>query len=50
MYRALVSFSGKLSMAKGQVKEIKDKEFIKNLLKAGYIEEVKSTKKKKEEE
>ena len=50
MYKALVSFSGKLSMSKGQVKEIKDKEIIKDLLKAGYIEEVKSTKKKKEEE
>ena len=44
MYKALVSFSGKLSMSKGQVREITDKEIIKDLLKAGYIEEVKSTK------
>lgn len=50
MYKALVSFSGLISMSKGQVKEIKDKEIIKDLLKAGYIEEVKPTKKKKDEE
>lgn len=50
MYRALVGFSGLISMAKDEVKEIKDKEIIKDLLKAGYIEEVKPTKKKKEEE
>lgn len=50
MYKALVSFSGLISMSKGQVKEIKDKEIIKDLLKAGYIEEVKTTKKKKDEE
>lgn len=46
MYKALVSFSGKLSMVKGKVMEIKDKELIKDLLNAGYIEEVKPTKKK----
>ncbi len=45
MYKALVSFSGKISMSKGQVKEIADKEVVKDLLEAGYIEEVKSTKK-----
>lgn len=50
MFKALISFSGKVSMSKGQVKEIKDKEIIKDLLKAGYIEEVKTTKKKKDEE
>lgn len=50
MYKALISFSGLISMTKGQVREIKDKAIIKDLLKAGYIEEVKSTKKKKEEE
>jgi hypothetical protein len=49
MYKALISFSGKVSMSKGQVREIADKEFAKNLLKAGYIEEVKPTKKKKED-
>lgn len=50
MYKALITFSGKISMVKDEVREIKDKEIIKDLLKAGYIEEVKSTKKKKEEE
>lgn len=50
MYKALISFSGRISMTKGQVREIKEKEIIKDLLKAGYIEEIKSTKKKKEEE
>ena len=50
MFKALISFSGKVSMSKGQVKEIKDKEIIKDLLKAGYIEEVKPAKKKKDEE
>jgi hypothetical protein len=40
MYKALVSFSGSISMSKGQVKEIKDKEIIKDLIKAKYIEEV----------
>lgn len=50
MYKALIGFSGKISMTKGQIREIKDKAIIKDLLKAGYIEEVKSTKKKKDEE
>ena len=45
MYKALVSFSGIISMAKNEVREIKDKEIINDLLKAGYIEEVKPTKK-----
>ena len=44
MYKALVGFSGKITMNKGQVKEIKDKEIINDLLKAGYIEEIKPTK------
>lgn len=50
MYKALVSFSGKISMSKGQVREIKDNVIIEDLLKAGYIEEIKPTKKKKNEE
>lgn len=50
MFKALISFSGLISMSKGEVKEIKDKEIIKDLLKAGYIEEVKTAKKKKEQE
>lgn len=43
MYRALCGFSGKVSMAKGQVAEIKDEEVIKDLLCAGYIEKVEET-------
>lgn len=42
MYRALVSFSGLVSMAEGDVREISDKDVVKDLLNAGYIEEVKT--------
>lgn len=45
MYKALKSFAGKVSMYKGQVKEITDEEIVNDLLKAGYIEEVKPVKK-----
>ena len=44
MYKALISFSGMISMSKNEIKEIKDKEIVKDLLKAGYIEELKPTK------
>jgi len=37
-YRAKVSFSGLVSMAKGEVKEILDSSIVNDLLKAGYIE------------
>lgn len=47
MYRAKVGFSGLISMKKNEVKEIKDKKIAKDLLKAGYIEEVKPTKSEK---
>jgi hypothetical protein len=43
--KALVSFSGQVTMAIGEVKEIKDKATCKDLLQAGYVEEVKPTKK-----
>lgn len=39
-YKALKSFSGIVSMKKGETKEIKDQEVVKDLLQAGYIEEV----------
>lgn len=45
MYRALVSFSGSISMSEGDVKKITDKELVKDLLQAKYIEEVKETSK-----
>ena len=44
MFKALVSFSGLISMTKGQVKAINNKEIVADLLKAGYIEEVKPVK------
>lgn len=50
VYRALVSFSGKICMAMGESREIIDKSIVKDLLKAGYIEELKETKIKKVEE
>lgn len=39
-YKALKSFSGLVSMKKGEVKEINNNDVIKDLLHAGYIEEV----------
>lgn len=47
MYRALESFVGKVSMAKGEVKEILDKEVANDLLRVGYIEELADNKVKK---
>ena len=49
MYKALESFVGKVSMVKGEVKEILDKEVANDLLKAGYIEELADNKLKSEE-
>lgn len=52
MYRALISFSGKVSMTIGEVAEIEDKKIAEDLEDAGYIEKVtektkdKATKKK----
>lgn len=47
MYRAVIGFSGLINMKKGEIKEIKDKALVKDLLKAGYIVEVKPEKSKK---
>lgn len=41
MYKALISFSGVISMSCGEVGEIADPAVAKDLLRAGYIEEVK---------
>lgn len=50
MYKALISFSGLISMTVGEVREISDQAIVKDLLDAGYIEPVvsvdKTTKKK----
>jgi len=40
-YRALVSFTGLVSMAKDEVREISDFSLAQDLLNANYIEEVK---------
>lgn len=37
IYRALKSFSGVISMAAGEERELKDQYLIDNLLKVGYI-------------
>lgn len=50
MYRAVKSFAGVVSMKKGEVKKINDKEIIRDLLNAGYIEAIKQAKKEKKEE
>ena len=42
--KALVSFSGLVSMSKGEVKDIRDKSIVTDLLRAGYVEQ---TEKKK---
>ena len=44
-YRALVSFGGLVSMRKGEVRELKDKEIVKDLLRAKYIEPLERKKK-----
>ena len=40
-YKAKVGFSGVVSMRVGEVKDIADANIVKDLLSAGYIEEVK---------
>ena len=47
MYRAKIGFSGLISMKKNEIREIKDKKIVKDLLKAGYIEEIKPEKSEK---
>ena len=41
MYRAKISFVGKVVGVKGHNIEINDKNIVTDLLKAGYIEEIK---------
>lgn len=41
MHKALKSFSGVISMHEGETREIDDAELVADLLRAGYIEEVK---------
>lgn len=39
-YRALISFSGLVSMVKGEVREIADEAVAKDLVRCGYIEDL----------
>lgn len=50
LYKAKVSFTGLISMAMGEVRDISDSPVVKDLIKVGYIEptEKKSLKRKKE--
>ena len=41
MYKALKTFAGKIVMKKGDIKENIEKEIAEDLLRAGYIEEIK---------
>lgn len=50
IYRALKSFCGRVSMQRGEEKEITDKKVISDLLRVGYIEELKPPKKEKPKE
>jgi hypothetical protein len=43
-YKALRSFSGIISMKKGDVRDIKDSEVAKDLLRAGYVMELEESK------
>lgn len=40
MYKALRSFTGKVSMYKNEIKEINDKEVARDLINSGYIVEI----------
>ena len=46
MYKAKISFSGVVSMEQGEVKDIADIAIVKDLLRAGYIEEIKPAEQK----
>lgn len=41
LVKALVSFAGKVSMGAGETQEVSDEATLKDLLRAGYIVEVK---------
>ena len=50
MYKALKSFSGLVSMRKGEVRDISDLAIVEDLTKAGYIEPVETEKTKAKKE
>lgn len=44
LYRATVSFSGQISMAEGEVRQIAEPSLINDLMRAGYIEPIETGK------
>ena len=48
-YRALKTFTGVLTMVKGEVREIKDETLVKDLLKNGFIVSLSEKKAEKKE-
>ena len=46
-YKALISFAGRVTMRRGEVKEIDDKTIANSLAQAGYVVEVNDGAKKK---
>lgn len=46
-YRALRSFSGLVTMVKGEVRDIADEEIAKDLIRAGYIVDLSEKQKEK---
>ena len=50
MYEALKSFSGAVSMSVGDIRDISDVNIAKDLLRAGYIREIKPATKGKAEQ
>lgn len=47
LYRALISFTGQVTMAAGEEREIPVPAFAEDLIKAGYIEPVQEEEKEK---
>lgn len=45
--KALISFSGLVSMRKDEIKDINDKNIVTDLIRAGYIEPIEKPKNKK---
>lgn len=48
-YRANITFSGKITMIKGEVRELADSEVVADLLKCGYITDLSEKKKARAE-
>lgn len=42
--KALISFSGLIAMTKNEIRDIENKEIYSDLIKAGYVEQIKEQK------